>query len=258
MQLELSNNGGTMNNLYSDFSQKIINLPLWVKEIVYYMLKQNLQETLPCSNIDIKAEDLYQYLRPEITYAGKKQYEKLKIEEPDSDEFKFLQALMQKLSIIEITLNNAWTLEETSKIYASCIDNQLVAIPENPVILAKAAYFANKIRIGEYLKRIGLIDVDQLENAMRIQKESELANEKKGFASILVDMNLVTRNDTDNILLIKQESKRRFILNFNTNENTNTSTQMALEESEKQIEKLLYENKLLKAKLREMLNLGNK
>lgn len=247
-----------MNNLYTDFAQKILNLPLWVKEIVYFMLKKNLQETLPCSNIDTREEDLYQYLCPEITYAGKKQYEKLQANSPNSDDAKFLQALLQNLSIIEITLNNAWTLEETSQIYYSCIENQFVAVPENPVILAKAAYFANKIRIGEYLKRVGVINVDQLEQAMRIQRDSELANEKRGFASILVDMGFVTRNDTDNILLIKQESKKRFILNFNTSESSTETTNLALEESEKQIEKLSYENRLLKAKLREMLNLGNK
>ncbi len=247
-----------MNNLYADFTEKILNLPLWVKEIVYFMLKQNLKSTLPCSNIDIDEENLYQYLCPEITYAGKKEYERLKIEEPDSTEFKFLDALMNKLSIVEITLNNAWTLEETSQVYYHCIEEQFVARPENPVISAKAAYFANRIRIGEYLKRIGLIDVDQLETAMRIQKESELANEKKGFASILVDLDLVTRNDTDNILLIKQESKRRFILNFNTSAQSQSQTEIQLAKDEKTIERLTYENNVLKAKLRELLNLGKK
>jgi len=247
-----------MNNLYADFTEKILNLPLWVKEIVYFMLKQNLKNTLPCSNIDINEENLYQYLCPEITYAGKKEYERLKIEEPDSTEFKFLEALMNNLSIVEITLNNAWTLEETSQIYYHCIEEQFVARPENPVISAKAAYFANRIRIGEYLKRIGLIDVDQLETAMRIQKESELANEKKGFASILVDLDLVTRNDTDNILLIKQESKRRFILNFNTSNEGANLADARLAEDQKLIERLTYENNILKTKLRELLNLGKR
>lgn len=247
-----------MNNLYADFTEKILNLPLWVKEIVYFMLKQNLKNTLPCSNIDTSEEDLYQYLRPEITYAGKKEYERLKIEEPDSTEFKFLEALINHLSIVEITLNNAWTLEETSQVYYHCIEEQFVARPENPVISAKAAYFANRIRIGEYLKRIGLIDVDQLENAMRIQKESELSNEKKGFASILVDLDLVTRNDTDNVLLIKQESKRRFILNFNTSNETANLVNSRMSEDEKLIKKLTYENNILKVKLRELLNIGKK
>lgn len=247
-----------MNNLYAEFTEKVLNLPLWVKEIVYFMLKQNLQSTLPCSNIDINEEDLYQYLCPQITYAGKKEYEKLRVEDPDSSILKFLSALLQNLTIIEITLNNAWTLEETSQIYYRCIEDQLVARPENPVISAKAAYFANRIRIGEYLKRIGLIDVDQLENAMRIQKESELANEKKGFASILVDLDLVTRNDTDNILLIKQESRRRFILNFNSSELGDKTNEMIALENEKKIERLTYENNLLKSKLRELLNLEQK
>ena len=124
--------------------------------------------------------------------------------------------------------------------------------------------FANKIRIGEYLKHIGLIDVDQLQNAMRIQKESEESNEKKGFASILVDLGLVTRDDTDNILLIKQESRRRFTLNFNSSsadENPNgTNSPVSLQslEEKRQLDKLEYENKLLKAKLRQLLNVDKK
>lgn len=245
-----------MNNLYAEFTEKILNLPLWVKEITYFLLKQNLKTTLPCSNIDVNEEDLYQYLCPELTYAGKKECERLKIEAPDSNLYQFLNCLMQNLSIVEITLNNAWTLEETSQIYYNCIESQFVARPENPIINAKASYLAGRIRIGEYLKRIGLIDVDQLENAMRIQKESEQANQKKGFASILVDLDLVTRDDTDSILLIKQESKRRFILDISSSgENIEIENIRAAEDAKK-IERLTYENNLLKAKLREMLNIN--
>ncbi len=246
-----------MNNLYAEFTEKILNLPLWVKEITYFLLKQNLKTTLPCSNIEVNEEDLYQYLCPEITYAGKKECERLKIEEPDSNMYQFLNCLMNNLSIVEITLNNAWTLEETSQIYFNCIESQFVARPENPIINAKAAYLAGRIRIGEYLKRVGLIDVDQLENAMRIQKESELANQKKGFASILVDLDLVTRDDTDAILLIKQESKRRFLLDFSTTSADTHIESIRAENDARKIERLTYENNLLKAKLREVLNLNN-
>ena len=245
-----------MNNLYAEFTEKILNLPLWVKEITYFLLKQNLKNTLPCSNIEVNEEDLYQYLCPEITYAGKKECERLKIEAPDSNLYQFLNCLMNNLSIVEITLNNAWTLEETSQIYYNCIESQFVARPENPIINAKAAYLAGRIRIGEYLKRVGLIDVDQLENAMRIQKESELANQKKGFASILVDLDLVTRDDTDAILLIKQESKRRFLLDFSTTSSDTHIEAIRAENDARRIERLTYENNLLKAKLREMLNLN--
>ncbi len=252
-----------MNNIYGAFTEKILDLPLWVKEIVYFILKRNLQMVLPCSNIDEQNEEsLYQNLCPEITYAGKKELERLRAEEPNSMEYKFLEALTKNKNIIEITLNNIWTLEETSQIYCECIEKQFVARPASAVINAKASYFANKIRIGEYLKRIGLIDVDQLENAMRLQKESELANEKKGFATILVDMNLVTRDDTDNILLLKQESKKRFVLNFSTSGNPEVQNDLnqhldaKVKEDEAKIERLTYENNLLKSKLREMLNLG--
>lgn len=245
-----------MKNLYAEFTEKILNLPLWVKEITYFLLKQNLKKTLPCSNIDVNEEDLYQYLCPEITYAGKKECERLKMEDPNSNLYKFLSSLQENLSIIEITLNNAWTLEETSQIYYNCIDDQYVARPQNPIINAKAAYLSGRIRIGEYLKRIGLIDVDQLENAMRIQRESEQTNQKKAFASILVDLDLVTRDDTDSILLIKQESKRRFLLDFNSASGANDIQASRIEQDAKKIERLTYENNLLKAKLRELLNLN--
>lgn len=251
-----------MNNIYADFTEKVLDSPLWVKEILYFILKQNLQTVLPCSNIETDPANLYQHLRPQITYAGKKELERLKQEDPHSRECKFLDALLNNMSIIEITLNNIWTLEETSGIYVDAIEKEFVARPENPVILAKASYFGNKIRIGEYLKRIGKIDVDQLEAAMRKQKESELANEKKGFVSILVDMNLVNRDDTDNILLIKQESKKKFVLNFNTSavtsgENDNLLMEQ-LEDKDKTIKRLTYENNLMKAKLRELLKIDKK
>ena len=219
-------------------------------------LKQNLKSTLPCSNIDTNEDDLYQYLKPQMTYNGKKEYEKLKYTNPNSNTYKFLSAINDNLNIIEITLNNAWTLEETSQIYYNCIDAELVKTPQNPVISAKAAYLSGRIRIGEYFKRIGLIDIDQLENAMRIQKESEQANQKKGFASILIDLDLVTRDDTDSILLIKQESKRRFILDFNSDKIKINSEQLRADEDAKKIERLTYENNLLKNKLRELLKMN--
>ena len=91
---------------------------------------------------------------------------------------------------------------------------------------------------------------------MRIQKESELNNQKKAFASILVDLDLVTRDDTDSILLIKQESKRRFLLDFSSsNSNIDIQAVRAAEDAKK-IERLTYENNLLKAKLKEMLNIN--
>ena len=66
------------------------------------------------------------------------------------------------------------------------------------------------------------------------------------------------------ILLIKQESRRRFTLNFNSSsadENPNgTNSPVSLQslEEKRQLDKLEYENKLLKAKLRQLLNLDKK
>ena len=91
---------------------------------------------------------------------------------------------------------------------------------------------------------------------MRIQKESEKENQKKGFASILVDLDLVTRDDTDSILLIKQESKRRFILDFNSSVSEINVEKLRAQEDAKKIERLTYENNLLKTKLREILKLN--
>ena len=63
-------------NLYADFEKKLLNLPLWVKEIIYLIMKKNLKELLPCSDLDVREEDLYQYFCPTITYAGRKEAER--------------------------------------------------------------------------------------------------------------------------------------------------------------------------------------
>ena len=103
---------------------------------------------------------------------------------------------------------------------------------------------------GKGSKRIVYVDLNRNVD-MRLYNDG-----KKGFASILVDLDLVTRDDTDSILLIKQESKRRFILDFNSFSSEINSEQIRAQEDAKKIERLTYENNLLKTKLREILKLN--
>ena len=66
--------------------------------------------------------------------------------------------------------------------------------------------------ITEYFKRSGKINVDQLEKAIIAQKESVKSNKPLRIAEIMISMGYITEKDTTSLLLIKDESKKRFIL----------------------------------------------
>lgn len=252
-------------NLFLSFWDKFLTLPLWVKEVLYL----NLQEDLLNYSFGLQyldKNDIYQYYKPALTYLGKKE-----LASRDSnlhpDIYKFMDSASQDLNIIEITLNNYWTLEETAKFNLECIDKEFVIPPSTKNSKAMALYLAGKIRIGEYFKRIDKIDVDQLDVAIRKQKELENAGQKKGMATVMIDLGYITEQDTKTVLYIKDEGKKRFI--FNTDIISKSTTQASAPENianaapiganssnanNAVVEKLLRENTLLKNKLKAIIN----
>ncbi|ETO18367.1 hypothetical protein RFI_18907 [Reticulomyxa filosa] len=114
--------------------------------------------------------------------------------------------------MIEIAMNNFWTMEEVAKYFMLCLEQDYVKQPESVFVYAMAGFMAGKFRTGEYFKRSGKIDVDQLERAIVKQKQTMNENKPKMIAEIMIEMGLVTEKDTASLLLIKDESKKRFIL----------------------------------------------
>lgn len=238
-------------NIFLTFIDKFIGLPLWIKEVLFLQLKSDLDNyALNSRDIVLNKNDLYQYCLPNITYLGKKELTSRANDHPQNV-YKFLEGAAQGLNILEITLNNYWTLEETAILNIQCIEKEYVTPPTTTNTKTMALYLSGKIRIGEYFKRTGQVNVDQLDTAIRKQKELEAAGQKVGMATIMINLGLITDEDSRIVLYIKDESKKRFI--FNTDilgKNAVVAAPQGSGSSQELVEKLTRENNSYRAKLK--------
>ncbi len=242
-------------NVFSNFLDKFLGFPLWIKEVLYLQMKEDLENySLSAAHALLDKRDLYQYYEPTITYLGKKEvYSRTGDFSPNL--YKFLNDASQGLNILEITLNNYWTLEETAVLNLQAIEKELVTTPATPNAKAMALYLAGKIRLGEYFKHIGKVDVDQLDIAIRKQKEMDQTGQRIGMATIMIELGYVTEEETKIVLYIKDESKKRFIFNADMIAKTAVATEPVQEvspsgsDNKVLLEKLAKENSVLRQKL---------
>lgn len=244
--------------------EKIADAPVWVQEVIYFDIKQRLLAALPSIDLNYKDVGIYPAFVPKLTFKGKKELQDRSMGF-DINTYKCLESMLSESRVIDITLDNFWTLEEMSKCLVDCLENELIYPPDDNVMCAAIYYIAGEIRIGEYVKRIDKINVEQLDDVLHRQKEYNLANPDAPVKTgeLLVNMGYVANMDIDKILYTKDEAKRRFIFSLDTDAN-NVRLKSAVEgvgnQSEllEQNKKLLAENKLLKDKLRQIFNIQNK
>ena len=247
-------------NYLDNLTEMIFNAPLWVQEVIFTDMRKRLEEKFENITNTQKEEDIYPAYTPTLTFKGKKELE-THDHGYDFNFYRCLTGISQGLRVIDITLNNFWTLEETSLHLAEGIKNELIQTPQNPVVSAIIFYLGNQIRLGEYVKRLDKINVKELDDVLRKQKihNEENPNSKMKIGELLVNMGYVANQDIDKILYIKDESKKRFIVSTN-NAQTSTSQTNTINQQEllQRIQKLTQENNLLKEKLRAIFNIQNK
>lgn len=242
--------------------ESILNAPLWVQEVVYLDVKNHLEKILPLAANQAKEGEVYPAYYPEITYKGKRELETHE-HNLDFNIYKYLKSALNKQRVIDITLDNFWTLEESSSYLAQCIKMEMIKSPIDPVVSASIFYLGGEIRLGEYVKRINKIDIKELDDILRKQKHynEENPETKLKIGEIMIEMGFVANKDIDKIIYTKNEAKKRFILSTDSKPAAlpapaqNTSVNAANEEL---IKKLTAENKLLKEKLRAVFNIQNK
>ena len=244
-------------NYLDNLTNTVLSAPLWIQEVVFLDIKKHLEENIPGSTEERKAHDVYPVFVPEVTFKGKKELETHE-HNLDFNIYRLLGSIIAGERIVDITLNNFWTLEQTSTYLAFCIKNELVKNPENPVISASIFYLGNEIRLGEYVKRLDKINVEELDDVLRKQKihNEEHPDQKIKIGEILIDMQFVANNDINKILNLKEEAKKRYIIpTAQTASSQNTPQNDDLQQT---IDKLTKENNLLKDKLRAIFNIQNK
>lgn len=210
----------TRKNIFKLLIKEIFNLPVWIKQIIYLELKAEFDSSPMKSYLNFITKDTcLQFYIPKLTYAGKKELEKKSGKYPE-EVYSVLEAGFQDLSIIETAISNNWNLQECSKHFIDAINHELVVSPISPIIKGAAQYLAGHIKLGEYFIKINKVNIEQVNEALRNQKYmEESVGDKPGLAEVMVQLGYLTKEDTEGILLLKQECLKRYesdILNETT------------------------------------------
>ncbi|MCQ2788914.1 MAG: hypothetical protein MJ229_00910 [bacterium] len=130
----------------------------------------------------------------------------------DANIYAFMEAVDQGFNLIEIAMNNFWTMEEIAKYFVLCEEQNYIKTPDSIQIATMIGFMSGKFRTGEYFKRIGRINVDQLQDVIVKQKEAADAGTPVMMAELMISLGYLTERETKSLLVIKEEAKKRFIL----------------------------------------------
>jgi hypothetical protein len=204
--------GTSIQSSFKTLVQEIFNLPVWIKQVVYVELKEQLENSTINSCINtIPKRELLQLYVPKLTYTGKKELEN-KTKNYSENIYAFLECAFQNLSIMETAINNKWNLHECSKYFLEAINTELVIHPPSSIVKGTALYMSGEIRIGEYFVKIGKISLGQLDEGLRTQKKMEesFGGDRPGLAEILVNLGFLNHNETEGILLLKEDCLKHY------------------------------------------------
>ena len=193
------------------FLNNIYVLPLWVKQVIYLKTKEKLTAELADFLDLLNPECLMQHYVPELTFKGKRELEKREFGLPENF-YIFLSNCAYGNDLFEITLANYWTMAETAKIFVRSVELELVNLPESEKNYAVAQFLAGKIRTGEVLRKLGKIDITQLEKSIREQKERQKKGVNMKIADVMISLGYITKKDVKVLLAFKEESRKRFII----------------------------------------------
>ena len=186
-------------------------LPLWVKQVIYTEMRNELEVILSKSTLDMFGpDDLLQLFVPELTPVGSKE-----LDQPSGhasqDLLRFLGYCRQHKNVANICILNRWTLEQANASLLQAIQHQMVHPPKSGIIKATIDYLAGITRLGEYLVKINRLTVEQLDQALRTQKYiEESMGDKTGIANVLINLGYIRKEDSEGILFLKEESKKSF------------------------------------------------
>ena len=241
------------------FIKNIDNLPIWAKQVVVNIfvgdIEKKIQEMLHLLN----SKKMFQYLEPTLSILGKTELAE-RSHNLSEGCYVFMEDVSNNYSIFDITVKNNWSLADTVKIFVKLFNLEFIRIPQedSETNMAIALFIAGEIRIGEFLKRLGKINSEQLEQALRYQKQLNEEGRHIKMASILIKMGFLSSEGLDSLLIYKEESKRRIPVSIGL-----TSVQFDNAEEEqnqvrglqREISRLESENAIMKKRLKTLLNL---
>lgn len=191
--------------------EQISALPLWIKHVIYLQLRNDLEKALTKITLDnLGDSEALQLLIPQLTPLGRTEAE-IPSGRYSTSLVQLLKRSSEHRNVVNICIVNGWTLENCSVQLVDAVDQQLIVPPTSVYTQATLLYLGNRIRIGDYLVKIGRLTLEQLDQALRTQKYiEESLGEKTGIANVLINLGYIHKRDSEAILFLKEESKKAF------------------------------------------------
>ena len=181
-------------NILDLFLEKVLNVPLWIKQVIYLKLEKEMKE-MACDNfLKEHPNDIFSTFVPTLTFKGKTELTERKCG-LDNNIYNFLQGCANEYSMLEISVNTFLSMEEVAKYYELCLEQNFIKVPDSKEIHAMAGFIAGKFRTGEYFKQKGVLSVDQLQQAILANRDAQESGNPKKFGEILIELGFIKEDD---------------------------------------------------------------
>jgi hypothetical protein len=199
-------------SLFVGFMEKMLGFPLWIKQTIFLDLSKDLNTYLSNAFLDVEEGELFHIYKPALSDLGQNE---LLTKESKFDEsiYSFLTCCSKGMSLIEIAIENNFTMEEVSKAFTFCKTSGFFSTAVPKLVAAIAGFIAGKYRTGEYFIRAGKMTIEQLDEVLNKQQEMNEAGKHVFIAELMVQMGFVRELDVKSIIFMKEESGKRFSLN---------------------------------------------
>lgn len=237
-------------SLFIGFMEKMLCFPLWIKQTIFLNLSKDLNTYLSNEFLDVEEDELFHVYKPTLSELG--QTELLtKDSKYDESIYSFLNCCAKGMSLIEIAIENNFTMEEISKAFTFCKTSGFFSKEVPKLVAAIAGFIAGKYRTGEYFIRAGKMTIDQLDEVLNKQQEMNEAGKHVFIAELMVQLGYVRELDVKSIIFMKEEAGKRFSID----PETVPSLTYEKESFDLRVEntKLKEENEILKQKLDALL-----
>lgn len=199
-------------SLFVGFMEKTLAFPLWIKQTIFINLSKDLTNYLSNEFLDVKEGELFHVYKPELSELGQNE---LMTKESKFDEsiYSFLNCCSHGMSLIEISIENNFTMEEVSKAFMFCKKSGFFSNKVPKLVSAIAGFIAGHYRTGEYFIRAGKMTIEQLDEVLNKQQEMNAEGKHVFIAELMVQMGFVRDLDVKSVIFMKEEAGKRFSLN---------------------------------------------
>lgn len=200
-------------NIFLLFIQELTSLPLWVKQVILVYLRKDLESYLSDDLITMDEGKIFHIYRPTISKAGMEELDK-KNEEYSDDIYGFLYDCANNLSILEMSIENKYSMEDISKLFMFSYNHQYIKQDVPVQVLAIAMFISGECMTGEYFQKIGKLSEEQTEIILKQQEEQKKHGAHTKFAELMVENGFVEMKDIKSLITLKEEAQRKAVLDF--------------------------------------------